>query len=200
MNLLQIPLPTRWCHSARSRLRNGRIHPLVLKHPDVLCSVDLVYLAEILSPVLVLVVPVAVLVVLVAILLVLVVVVCVCVCACFGRAQQTTEKYNERERERENQPRRKKRRERERDVPQPPIYGSIGLMSVIRLTTTICNPISVRCPLSAVRCLSLSLSVCCCASVLIVLLLVRFHVPCCAFLFCFHFACTTKHDEPKAKV
>ena len=126
--------------------------------------------------------------------------VCLCLCLFWARATNNREIQRERERERENQPRRKKRRERERDVPQPPIYGSIGLMSVIRLTTTICNPISVRCPLSAVRCLSLSLSVCCCASVLIVLLLVRFHVPCCAFLFCFHFACTTKHDEPKAKV
>lgn len=127
--------------------------------------------------------------------------VCLCLCLFWARATNNREIQRERERERENQPRRKKtERERERDVPQPPIYGSIGLMSVIRLTTTICNPISVRCPLSAVRCLSLSLSVCCCASVLIVLLLVRFHVPCCAFLFCFHFACTTKHDEPKAKV
>ena len=115
-----------------------------------------------------------------------------------ARNKQQRNTTRERERERINQG--EKNGERERDVPQPPIYGSIGLMSVIRLTTTICNPISVRCPLSAVRCLSLSLSVCCCASVLIVLLLVRFHVPCCAFLFCFHFACTTKHDEPKAKV
>ena len=109
------------------------------------------YLAEILSPVLVLVVPVAVLVVLVAILLVLVVVVCVCVCACFGRAQQTTEKYNERERERENQPRRKKRRERERCATTADLwFNRVDVCDTIdhnNLQSNLCSLSAVRCPL-----------------------------------------------------
>lgn len=112
------------------------------------------YLAEILSPVLVLVVPVAVLVVLVAILLVLVVVVCVCVCACFGRAQQTTEKYNEREREREriNQEEKKRReRERERCATTADLwFNRVDVCDTIdhnNLQSNLCSLSAVRCPL-----------------------------------------------------